>query len=165
MMVRSPRDRRRPVAAPGEGRIDHPALQDERRAVALIAGKIVARFHPIAEDFRAPLQAPDDGFRVGIEQQLAWIETMAGFRLIRPVHPIAVAGAGTRIRQEAVPDLIGIFRQLHPADFLLAPLVEEAQLDLGGVGGEQGKVHAEPGPHGAEGVRFAFSNAQRRLGR
>jgi hypothetical protein len=37
-------------------------------------------------------------------------------------------------------------RQLNSLDLSLALLVEEAQLDLGRVGGKQGKIDAEPRP-------------------
>jgi hypothetical protein len=48
--------------------------------------------------------------------------------------------------KKTVPHLIGKFRQLNSLDLSLALLVEEAQLDLGRVGGKQGKIDAEPRP-------------------
>ena len=55
---------------------------------------------------------------------------MAGVRLVRTVDAIAVDQTGTRGRQIAVPDLIGIFRQLDALELGLAIRVEQAQLDL-----------------------------------
>jgi hypothetical protein len=62
------------------------------------------------------------------------------------MHPIAVDGAGPRIGDKAVPDLVGVFGQLDALDFLLALIVEQAQLDLGRSGGEKREVNPKPGP-------------------
>nr|WP_247878963.1 hypothetical protein [Azospirillum brasilense] len=45
-----------------------------------------------------------------------------------------------------MPDLVGVLRQDDPLDLALAGLVEQAQLDLLGVRGEQGEVDPEPVP-------------------
>ena len=50
--------------------------------------------------------------RIGVEQQLVRIEAMALLRLVRPVHAVAVDRAGPRVRQIAVPDLVGVLGQL-----------------------------------------------------
>jgi len=60
------------------------------------------------------------------------------------VDPVAVDRAGAGIRQVTVPDLVGVFGELDPLDLLLALVVEQAELDLGGVGREQGEVDARP---------------------
>ena len=83
---------------------------------------------------------------------------MAGVRLVRTVDAIAVDQTGTRGRQVAMPDLIGIFRQLDALELGLAIRVEQAQLDLGGVRLEQRKIDAEPVPCRAERKRFALSD-------
>ncbi len=59
-----------------------------------------------------------------------------------------------------MPDLVGVFRQLDPLQLRLAFVVEEAELDLGGVGGEQGEVDAEPVPGRAEGEGPALPNGR-----
>ena len=56
------------------------------------------------------------------------------------MHPIAVDGAGPGVGDKAVPDLVGVFGQLDALDFLLALIVEKAQLDLGRSGGEKGEI-------------------------
>jgi hypothetical protein len=96
--------------------------------------------------------------RVGIEQQLIGVETVPGFRLIGPVHPIAVDRASTHVGDVAMPDLIGVLRQFDPFELLLAFVVEEADLYLGGMGGEESKVRALSIPAGASWVGKTFSD-------
>ncbi|MNW13164.1 hypothetical protein D3C71_2110330 [compost metagenome] len=56
-------------------------------------------------------------------------------------------------------DLVSVFGQFDALEFLFAGGVEQAQLDLGGVGREQGEVDAQAIPVGAEGKGQAFANA------
>ena len=72
--------------------------------------------------------------------------------LVRSMDAIAVDGSRPRIRQVAVPDLVGVFGQGYPLDLTIAPGVEQAELDLGRVRGKQGEVDAEPVPCRAERV-------------
>ncbi len=112
--------------------VDHLAFRHEGRAVALVEGQIaVFRIERIAEDFRRPLKLADMRFGVGIEQEFVRIETMAFFRFIRAVHPIAVHRTGFEIRQEHVPDLVGVLRQLDAFDLRLAGFIEQTQFDPG----------------------------------
>ena len=76
---------------------------------------------------------PGMGAGVGIEQQLVRIEAVALRRLIGTVDAVAIMRPGTEIGNEAVKDLVGIFRQFD-AGFAVA--VEQTDLDLGRVGGE-----------------------------
>ena len=46
------------------------------------------------------------------------------------MHTIAVDRARPRIRQIAVPDLVGVFRQFYPLEFRAPGIVEQAELDL-----------------------------------
>ena len=62
--------------------------------------------------------------------------------IVRAVHAITVDRAGARIGQKPMPDFVGEFRQFDPLDFALALVVEKAQFDLCGVGGEQSEVNA-----------------------
>jgi hypothetical protein len=55
-----------------------------------------------------------------------------------------------------MPDLVGIFRKLDPFNFPLAVLVEQAKLNLRGIGGEDRKVDAQSIPCGSEGVGKSF---------
>ena len=93
---------------------------------------------------------------VGIDQQLAGIEAMPRRGLVRAVHAIAVDRARPRIGQVTMPDLVSVLRQGDALDLAPAALLEQAELDLGGVGREQGKVDAEPVPGGAERIGEAF---------
>ncbi len=55
---------------------------------------------------------------------------------------IAIESARSDIGKVAVEDLVGVFRQLDPRDLLVAGAVEKADLDLGGVGGEEREIGA-----------------------
>jgi hypothetical protein len=55
-----------------------------------------------------------------------------------------------------VPDFIGVFRQFDAGGFGFAGGIEQADFDLGGIGGKQGEVDAMAVPMGAERMRQAF---------
>ncbi len=78
---------------------------------------------------------------------------MAVLRLVGAIHAIAVDLAGMSVGQVTVIDLIGVFGQFDAFEFLLASGVEQAQLDLGGVGGKQREVHAQAVPGCTQGER------------
>ena len=90
------------------------------------------------------------GACIGIKQQLVGIEPVSGLWRVGPVHAIAVDGAGPRIRQIAVPDLVGIFGQLDTVELVAAGRIKQAQLDLGCVCGEQREVDTQSVPGGAQ---------------
>src|SRR6185369_16475200 len=155
-----PRRAWRAILTPTESRIDHAAFRQERRAVALVEGPVVTCLHLIAEQRRVPAQFADHGLGARVEQQLVGIETVARLRLIRPVHAIAVDSAGTRVGQKAVPYLVGVFGQLNAFELALAVIVEQAELDLRGVTGEQREIHAASGPGRAQRKRMPFGDAR-----
>ncbi len=103
-----------------------------------------------------PLQFADDLFGVGVDQQFVMVEAMAVLRIVRAVHSVAIKGARACIGQITVPDLVGEFGQLDALDLFLAFSVEQAEFDLGGMGGEDCKVYARTVPVGAERIRLAF---------
>ena len=138
---------------PVEIRIDHDAFRHERRAVALVEGEVVAGFHFVAEHGRIPGQRAGMRARIGIEQQLVRIEAVAVGGIVRPVNAIAVEGAGADARNVAVKYLVGVFGKF---DAGLALAVEQADLDLGGVGREQRKVGTLAAPVRAERIGKAF---------
>ena len=74
--------------------------------------------------------------RIGVEQQLIRVEAVAVLGLVGPMHAIAVDGARAVRRQIAVPDFVGVFRKFDALEFSFAAVVEQAELDLGGVGAE-----------------------------
>ena len=59
-----------------------------------------------------------------------------------------------------MPDFVGIFGQIEALDFVLAGLVEDAELDLGGVRREQREIDAEAVPCRAERKRPAFTDGR-----
>jgi hypothetical protein len=79
-----------------------------------------------------------------------------GLRLIGPVNPVPVDRSGPHTRQIAMPDLIGVLGQLDPLQLLFAVFVEQADLYLGCVGGEDSEVRALSIPAGAAWVGKAF---------
>ncbi|MNV94385.1 hypothetical protein D3C71_1891740 [compost metagenome] len=81
---------------------------------------------------------------VGVQQQLVRIEAVPVLRVVRAMGAVAIDQPGLSVRQIAVPDLIGAFRQIEAAQFLAAFRVEQAQFHAGGVGGEDREVHAQP---------------------
>ena len=79
---------------------------------------------------------------------------MAVLRLVRPIDAIAVAQAGPRVGDVAVPDLIGVLGKREPVQLAPAALVEQAELDLFRVRGKEGEVNAFAVPGRAERTRL-----------
>jgi hypothetical protein len=74
------------------------------------------------------------------------------------MNAVGVDRAGTTGRQIAVPDFVCIFRQLDPLELGFTVLVEQAELDFGGVRREEREVDAEPAPGGPERKRLSFGD-------
>ena len=146
-----PRHGGRAIVGPVEAVVGHHRLQHARRAVAPIEGEVGARrVHAIAEQRVGQAQLAGEAPRVGIEQQLVMVEAMAVLRLVGTIRAITVDQAGARIGQIAVPDLVGAFRHLEALDLAPGRRIEQAELELRGVGGEDGEIGAEPVPGGAQ---------------
>lgn len=96
------------------------------------------------------------GASVGIEQQLVRIESVAAVGLVGAVDAIAVEGAWLYAVDEAVKHLVGVFRQLEAMGLALA--VEQADLDLGGIGGEHREIGAVAAPMGTQRIGQPFLN-------
>ena len=58
-----------------------------------------------------------------------------------------------------MPDLVGEFREFDALHLSLAEMVEEAQFDLGGVGGKKREIDAPPIPGRAERIWPALEHA------
>ncbi|MCY1418087.1 hypothetical protein D9M71_336340 [compost metagenome] len=126
------------LRAPGEGRVDDLALGHEGGAVAFVEAEVgVLRADHVAEQRFRPAQPAHQLLGVGIDQQLVGVEAVSGVGLVGAVHPVAVDLSRMGVGQVAVPDLVGVFGQVDALQFGLAGGVEQAQLDLGGVGREQ----------------------------
>ena len=152
-------DAGRSVVAPAEGAVDDAGLEVVGGAVALVIGEVVPGLHLVAEQGRVPLELADDGFGVGIEQELVGVEPVAVLGVIGAVHAVAVDCTGAGIRQVAVEDLVRVFGQLDAFDLGLALVVEQAELDLVGVGGEQREVYPRPVPGGPKRRGAALAKA------
>src|ERR1700733_15828427 len=94
----------------------------------------------------APHQPAGEPPRIGIEQKLVRIETMALLRRIGTVNAIAVKLAGRDVIQIAMPDVFSALGKFDPLDFAPALAVEKTELDLLGIGGEQREIGPAPVP-------------------
>lgn len=74
----------------------------------------------------APDQAAGELLGIGVEQQLVRIETMAVFRLIRPVHAIAIELARRDVVEIAVENVLVVLRQFDALEFAAALAIEQA---------------------------------------
>lgn len=139
------------AAAAADGLVDHDDLRHAARVVAAVERQVLAwRAGAIGEVRLAPHQPSVQPLRIGVEQQLVSVEAMAAIGIVRAMHPIAVELPGRDVVEVAVPDVFGALRQFDP--FQLAPAlgVEQAELHLVSVGGEQGEVGAAPVPGRSE---------------
>jgi hypothetical protein len=151
-----PRRVRVPVVAPVEERVHDDGLRHVGGAVALVHDEVLLA-EGVAEDAVVPVDLAVDRLRVGVDEELARVEPVAGGRLVGAVHAIAVALARADAGQVDVPGQRGV---LHHRDaLLLARLVEQAELDALGVLAEQREVRAATVPGRAEGSRIAGPGA------
>ncbi|MFT3847446.1 MAG: hypothetical protein QM739_01850 [Propionivibrio sp.] len=109
----------------------------------------------VAEVGVVPAQAATDGLGIRVEQQLVRVEAMALLRAVRAMHPVAVKQAVPFARQVAMPDEIGLLRHGDAFDLASAVQVEQAELDLGRVLGEEREIDALSVPRRAKRIRFA----------
>lgn len=77
------------VVTPVEVRIDHDRAHRVRRRVEVVA--VVRLAERVAVDRLAPLDLPGDRTRVRVEEQLRRVAPLPALRLVRAVHPEAVA--------------------------------------------------------------------------
>ena len=140
------------IVAPAERAVDHDRLGHERRRVALV-GRPVLVADPIAEERVVPAHGSVQSLGVRVDEQLCRVEAVPVMRRIGPVHAVAVALAGARIGQVAVPDELAALGEAHA--LLVSGLVEEAQVDGGRVLAEEREVHPRAVPGRAERIRLA----------
>ena len=141
------------VLAPGERLLDHPAFGHRSGVVAAVERQVGARrSEPEAVMGVGPAHQPRQGPGVGIHQQLVGVEPVALFGGIGAVHPVAVDLPGLDVRQIAVPDAVGVLRQGDPLQLPVTRTVEQAQVDAGGIGREQGEVDAVAVPGRPQGI-------------
>ena len=149
------RGARLPVALPIEYVIDHDRLGNTPRVVPEILSQIfVFAANDIAKHFVGPIHFPCDRFRIRIEEEFGAVESQTAFRLVRPRNAKTVQLARSRIWQEHMPDLIGMFGHWN-ANILLARLdiIEEAKINRRGRFRKKRKVHAVAQPRRAQWIR------------
>ena len=147
------------VVAPGEGRINHHRLEHPARIVAPIERQIEPRAAGAVAEMRvAPHEGTDQALGIGIEQQFVRIEAMPLRRIVRAVDAIAVDLAARDLGKVAVPDVVGAFGQRNAFELAAALAIEQTQLDLLGIGGEQREVRPATVPCRAEPVRLSFQH-------
>ena len=137
------------VLLPLEAIVDDDALGDRDRGVLLVGleVRVVARrrVRHVREHARAlPADLALDRLGVRVDQQLGRVEAVAGARVVRAVHAVAVALAGADARQVDVPVERGALADLDPLLDVL--VVEQAQLHPLRVLGEEREVRPVPVP-------------------
>ena len=104
----------------------------------------------------APDDLPVDRLGVGVQEQLGRVAAAAGFGVVGPVDPVAVAAPGFHALEMAVP-AVGV--DLGQGVPVLPAFVEEAQLDCFGRLREDGEVGAETVEGGTQREGFAGDTA------
>ena len=149
------------VSRPGVSVVDDPALGHPPGVVAAIEGEVLrAMADAVAEVSIAPEKRPRQGLRVGIQQELVGIEAMAALGVVGSMDAVAVELSGTRIREIAVPGLIGVFGKRNAVKLSPPAGIEEAELDLLGVLGEEREVHPPPVPGRAARIRLTRPDSE-----
>src|SRR5215831_5319865 len=155
-----PGDRGTALASPSEGGVDHPAFRNKGGAVPLVKAEVlVGMVEGVGEQLRAPFEAANELLGVGIDQQLVRVEAVSGFGFVWSIGAVTIADARPCRGQVAVPNLVGVFRQLDALELGSAIAVEEADLDPCGVGGKYREVDAEPIPGRTKRERSPFAKA------
>ena len=151
------------VIAPIKRIIDHHRFRHSPRVIAKIARQI---FQLVTDDvgkhFVGPIDFAGDRFGIRIEQQLGTVEAHPLLGIVGTVDAVTVKLSRFYIRQENVPDLIGVFGHWDPHVLLRGiHAVEEAKINRGRCLGKYGEVDAIPQPGGAERIRITEPNFYR----
>ena len=72
----------------------------------------------------ATFQVANDLLGVRIQQQFLRVKTVSFVGLVGAVNSVAIDKSGARLRQVAVPDLIGLIFDSHAVQFAAAGLIE-----------------------------------------
>ena len=128
-------------AAPRRGRhrARHDRLRHEGRAVGVVSRRPVGHRAGLG---RVQREAPVDRRGMGVDEELGGIEAVAVARVPGPVGAQAVARARPDAGHEAVEDVARAPGQRDARGLGVARGIEEAQLDGGRVGREDGDVGA-----------------------
>ena len=101
-----------PIVGPVEIRVGHHAAGHEGGAVGRLRAA-VGVVEGVGEDGLVPAQVALDGLGIGIEQQLGGVAALSLLGRPRAVHAVAVALAGRRAGDVAVPHEAGRLRQVE----------------------------------------------------
>src|SRR5580700_3157383 len=138
-----PRSMRRLIRSPGKCRINHHGLQHSRGAVAAVKGQVFEPMtDPISEVRIAPFQVTDNLFSIGIKQQLVAVEAKSLGWIVRAVDAIAIRKPRPRLRQIAMPDLVGLLRNIYSMKLAPSGAIKDTQLHSLGMLREESKIHA-----------------------
>jgi hypothetical protein len=100
----------------------------------------------------APCQLAGELFGVGVDEKLVGVEPESAFRLIGPMHAIAVTLSGDDVAEITMPHVLRFFRKWHAIEFPPTMRVEETEFDLARIGREKREISAMPCPGGAKRV-------------
>ena len=143
---------RTPFVAPAVRGVGDHAFGHDEGAVAPVVGQIPPRrTDAVAEERVVPAQVAVQRQRIGVQKQLVGVEAVPRLGRVGAMDAVAVELAGPDAGEVAVPDLVGVLRQRDAVRLAPPRAVEEAELDAGGVGREEGEVHPRAVPVGAEG--------------
>src|SRR5712672_188645 len=92
------------------------------------------------------MQPADEAARIRVKQELEMVEPMSSLRFVWTICAIAVGQSRRRIRQIAVPDLVGVFRHCIARDLVPPRRLEQAQVDPFGMCGEHREIDTKPVP-------------------
>ena len=151
-----PRTRGRTVFLPVERLVDHDRLRDRRGVVLVVELEIgvVPAGHVREHVAGLPVDGALDRLRIRVDQELVRVEAVPLLGRPAPVDAVAIALPRPDPRQVAVPVERRALRELVAG--LTVRLVEEAELDLVGVLGEEREVRALPVPLRSEWERLAW---------
>ncbi len=143
------------VLAPGERGIDDGGEHRKGCVVACVEGEVLFGIaEPVAVNLVAPANVPSDGLGVRLEHNFVGVEPVAALGIVRAVNPVAVQLSGQNTQEIAVPDEVGLLEKRDAGGLAVALRgVEQAELNLGGVLGEDREIHAGTVPGGAERIR------------
>jgi hypothetical protein len=154
---------RRPVIAPGEGRIDHDRQGGRVRIIAIVEGQVFFGIADlVAPHLVAPAHVATDPLGVGIEHHLIHVEAMTVCRLVWPADAVAVELARPNVGQVAMPDQVAALGDGNPLAFLrVVGRIKQAQFDFRRAFGKQREVSSVAVPRCPQGIRFSWPNSHR----
>ena len=89
-----------------------------------------------------PLHIANQFAGVRVNQQFMRVKTVTIFRVVRPMDAKPIQCAGFQSGNVAVPDFMGVLRQIEPCNLLFAVGSIETQLNALRVGGKEREVDA-----------------------